>query len=163
MKKDKNIFVLFWSVGGTLFWCFCSIGFKSGLCIYNCGLFNGPKGRLWWFPFCFQLVSLPFSVWVECALIQFLTILSSCSFSARFLLVLETKTSSSGISTFFLMQSCDFFLIRPLCGQSQLFFLRIKGPIKWKWTRIFLSFFDPLGVLCFDVFAVLVSKVDFWF
>jgi len=61
------------------------------------------------------------------------------------------------------MQSGVFFLIRPLCGQSQLFFLRIKGPIKWKRTRIIMSNLVLIGVLCFDVFAVFYKKWTFVF
>jgi hypothetical protein len=35
LKKDKNIFVQFGFVGGTLFSRFCSIGFKSGLLYFR--------------------------------------------------------------------------------------------------------------------------------
>ncbi len=61
------------------------------------------------------------------------------------------------------MQSGVFFLIRPLCGQSQIFFLRIKGPINWKRTRIIMSNLVLIGVLCFDVFAVFYKKWTFVF
>ncbi len=91
-------------------------------------------------------VAASFSVRPEGPPNTFLTILRSGFYLYFFLYFYATKKYKTVISMFFLMQSWCFFLIRPLCGQSQLFFLRINGPINWKRTKIKMSFLDLQGV-----------------